>query len=169
MLLQRAQAGQTWPRAWRDQHSYLWQSSVFPETSVLRVPVCQGTDAPTPYSAASVACSPNPSGLLVPAPEAEADQGSQFAGWAWITTRTAAGIRVSMDGLGRYTDTLFPERHWRSLKQAAVSVVKTLTDSQARRVIKARMAFYNTAPHSALDRMIADDAYRDGVEQAKAA
>ena len=30
------------------------------------------------------------------------DQGSQFTGSAWITTLTEAGVRISMDGRGRY-------------------------------------------------------------------
>ena len=33
------------------------------------------------------------------------DQGSQFTGSAWITTLTAAGVRISMDGRGRFWTT----------------------------------------------------------------
>ena len=46
-----------------------------------------------------------------------ADQGSQFTGSAWITTLTDAGVKISMDGRGRYLDNIFIERLWRSLKQ----------------------------------------------------
>lgn len=38
------------------------------------------------------------------------DQGSQFTGSAWITTLTEAGIRISMDGRGRYLDNIFPSQ-----------------------------------------------------------
>lgn len=43
------------------------------------------------------------------------DQGSQFTGSAWITTLTEAGVRISMDGRGKYLDNIFIERLWRSL------------------------------------------------------
>jgi putative transposase len=48
------------------------------------------------------------------------DQGSQFTGLAWITTLTEAGVKISMDGRGRYLDNIFIEGLWRSLKQEAV-------------------------------------------------
>jgi transposase InsO family protein len=48
------------------------------------------------------------------------DQGSQFTGSAWITTLAEAGLRISMDGRGRYLDNIFIERLWRSLKQEAI-------------------------------------------------
>ncbi len=34
------------------------------------------------------------------------DQGSLFTGSAWITTLTEAGVRISMDGRGRYLDNI---------------------------------------------------------------
>ena len=61
------------------------------------------------------------------------DQGSQFTGRAWITTLTEAGVRISMDGRGRYLPShrfcettagqwinIFIERLWRSPKQEAI-------------------------------------------------
>lgn len=48
------------------------------------------------------------------------DHGPQFAGAAWITTLTEAGVRISMDGQGRCMDNIFIERLWRSLKQEAI-------------------------------------------------
>ena len=47
------------------------------------------------------------------------DQGSQFTGSAWTTALTEAGVRISMDGRGRYLDNIFIERLWRSLKRVA--------------------------------------------------
>ena len=64
------------------------------------------------------------------------DQGSQFTGSAWITTLTDAGVRISMDGLGRYLDNIFIERLWRSLKQEAIYLEEINYGFQARRVIK---------------------------------
>ncbi|MDE4147191.1 IS3 family transposase [Phaeobacter gallaeciensis] len=98
------------------------------------------------------------------------DQGSQFTGSAWITTLTAAGVRISMDGRGRYLDNIFIERLWRSLKQEAIYLEEISDGFQARRVIKDWMTFYNTErPHSALDRQTPDDAYWAGLEEQKAA
>ena len=112
------------------------------------------------------------------------DQGSQFTGSAWITTLTEAGVRISMDGRGRYLPSrdhaahnpagqrikIFIERLWRSLKQEAIYLEEISDGFQARRVIKKWITFYNTErPHSALDRQTPDDAYWVGLEQQKAA
>jgi putative transposase len=98
------------------------------------------------------------------------DQGSQFTGSAWITTLTEAGVRISMDGRGRYLDNIFIERLWRSLKQEAIYLEEIQDGFQARSVIRNWMTFYNTErPHSALDRLTPDDAYWDSLDQAKAA
>ena len=98
------------------------------------------------------------------------DQGSQFTGSAWITTLTEAGVRISMDGRGRYPDNIFIKRLWRSLKQEAIYLEEISDGFQARRVIKDWKAFYNTErPHSALDRQTPDYAYWAGLEEQKAA
>ena len=98
------------------------------------------------------------------------DQGSQFTGSAWITTLTEAGVKISMDGRGRYLDNIFIERLWRSLKQEAV-YLRELTDGfVAERVIGEWITFYNTdRPHTALDKRTPDEAYFDGKEMKKAA
>src|SRR5215472_14615537 len=44
------------------------------------------------------------------------DQGSQFTSAAFTGTLMAAGIKISMDGRGRWMDNVFIERLWRSLK-----------------------------------------------------
>ena len=98
------------------------------------------------------------------------DQGSQFTGSAWITTLTDAGVRIPMDGRGRYLDNIFIERLWRSLKQEAIYLEEITDGFQARRVIKDWIAFYNTErPHSALDWLTPDDADWAGLEEQKAA
>jgi len=112
------------------------------------------------------------------------DQGSQFTGSAWITTLTEAGVRVSMDGRGRYLPSrdiaarypagqwinIVIERLWRSLKQEAIYLEEIHDGFAARRVIKNWMTFYNSDRlHSALDRQTSDDAYSAGIEQLKAA
>jgi putative transposase len=44
------------------------------------------------------------------------DQGSQFTSEEWIKELTGRGIKVSMDGKGRWMDNVFIERLWRSVK-----------------------------------------------------
>jgi putative transposase len=44
------------------------------------------------------------------------DQGCQFTSVAWIESVEGYGIKVSMDGKGRWADNIFIERFWRTLK-----------------------------------------------------
>ena len=48
------------------------------------------------------------------------DQSSQFTSFAFTNTLKDAGIRISTDGRGRWMDTVFIERLWRSLKYECV-------------------------------------------------
>ena len=48
------------------------------------------------------------------------DQGSQFTSAAFTSTLESAGIKISMDGRGRWMDNVFIERLWRSLKHEDV-------------------------------------------------
>lgn len=78
------------------------------------------------------------------------DQGSQFTGWAWTQRLKDAGVRISMDGRGRFLDNIFIERLWRSLKYECVYLHAFSGGSDARRGIGALMTFYNDRrPHAA--------------------
>ena len=44
------------------------------------------------------------------------DQGAQFTANAFTGRLTKAGVRISMDGRGRYVDNIFVERLWRTVK-----------------------------------------------------
>ncbi len=44
------------------------------------------------------------------------DQGSQFTSEEFTDTLSAAGVRISMDGKGRWMDNVFIERLWRTVK-----------------------------------------------------
>ncbi len=48
------------------------------------------------------------------------DQGSQFTSPRFTGVLQAAGVRISMDGRGRWMDNVFIERLWRSLKYECV-------------------------------------------------
>jgi putative transposase len=79
------------------------------------------------------------------------DQGSQFTSSAFTGLLAAAGIRISMDGRGRWMDNVFIERLWRSLKHEDVYLKAYADGREAYAGIAAWFAFYNTRrPHQAL-------------------
>ena len=90
-------------------------------------------------------------------------QGSQFTSVDFTDVLTEAGIRISMDGKGRWMDNVFIERLWRSLKYECVYLSEFATGSEARSGISWWMDFYNERrPHSALDDRTPQEAYTDG-------
>ena len=79
------------------------------------------------------------------------DQGCQFTSFAWTDTLKQAGVRISMDGKGRFLDNIFVERLWRSLKYECVYLHAWETGSEARAGVQKWIEFYNCKrPHSAL-------------------
>ena len=70
------------------------------------------------------------------------DQGSQFTSAAFTGRLLAAGIKVSMDGRGRWMDNVFIERLWRSLKHEDVYLKGYADGREARAGITAWIAFY---------------------------
>jgi len=79
------------------------------------------------------------------------DQGSQFTGIEFTETLKQAGIRISMDGKGRWMDNVFIERLWRSLKYECVYLHELATGTHARKVIGDWIDLYNDKrPHSSL-------------------
>ncbi len=62
-----------------------------------------------------------------------------------------AGVKISMDGKGRWMDNVFIERLWRSLKYEQVYLAEYATGSEARAGIGWWIDFYNERrPHSSL-------------------
>ena len=81
------------------------------------------------------------------------DQGSQFTSFAFTNTLKDAGIRISMDGRGRWMDNVFIERLWRSMKYECVFLNAFETGSEARTGIGRWIDYYNTdRPHSTFGR-----------------
>jgi putative transposase len=92
------------------------------------------------------------------------DQGSQFTSAAFTGTLVAAGIRVSMDGRGRWMDNVFIERLWRSLKYEDIYLKGYADGREARTGIAAWIAFYNTQrPHQALGNRPPMAVWREGA------
>ncbi|MFC4215412.1 IS3 family transposase [Pseudophaeobacter arcticus] len=79
------------------------------------------------------------------------DQGSQFTSFAWTDRLRRTGVRISMDGKGRFLDNIFVERLWRSLKYECVYLHAWETGSEAKAGVGKWIEFYNRKrPHSAL-------------------
>jgi putative transposase len=84
------------------------------------------------------------------------DQGSQFTSFGFTTTLKDAGIRISMDGRGRWMDNVFIERLWRSLKYECVFLNAFETGSG----IASWIDYYNRRrPHSTFAGRTPDEVY----------
>jgi putative transposase len=79
------------------------------------------------------------------------DQGVQFTSAAFLDELSNQGVRISMDGKGRFLDNIFIERLWRSLKYEEVYIKAYGSVAEARQGIAAWLGFYNEKrPHQAL-------------------
>ncbi len=97
------------------------------------------------------------------------DQGSQFTSLAFTKVLADAGIRISMDGRGRWMDNVFIEWLWRSLKYECVYLHAFETGSDLRAGLAGWIGYYNGhRPHSALGGKTPNEAY-DGSTPAGAA
>jgi putative transposase len=95
------------------------------------------------------------------------DQGAQFTSVAFTGRLEAAGIAISMDGRGRWLDSVFVERLWRSMKYEEVHLKAYANGREARAGIGAWIAFYNTIrPHEALGYRTPMEVWRGDRESA---
>jgi putative transposase len=79
------------------------------------------------------------------------DQGVQFTSGDFVAVLESRGIRISMDGKGRFLDNIFIERLWRSLKYEEVFIKAYGSVMEARQGIGGWLRFYNEErPHQAL-------------------
>jgi putative transposase len=72
------------------------------------------------------------------------DQGCQFTSVGWVEALERHGIRVSMDGRGRYLDNIFVERLWRSVKYEEVYLKQYETVKEAKTSLANYFHLYNT-------------------------
>jgi putative transposase len=88
------------------------------------------------------------------------DQGSQFTSPRFTGLLQKAGVRISMDGRGRWMDNVFIERLWRSLKYECVYLHAFDTGSELRAGLSRWIDYYNARrPHSTLAGRTPDEAY----------
>ncbi len=95
------------------------------------------------------------------------DQGSQFTSTDFTEVLKGAGVKISMDGKGRWMDNVFIERLWRSLKYECVYLSEFTTGSEARAGIGWWIDFYGERrPHSSLDGQTPNEAYTENDDEA---
>jgi putative transposase len=94
------------------------------------------------------------------------DQGAQFTSEAWITMVEGNGIKVSMDGKGRWADNVIIERFWRTLKHENVLIHIFNTVAELKRSTDKFIRQYNDKRlHQSLGYKTPVEIYT-GIEQA---
>ena len=97
------------------------------------------------------------------------DQGSQFTDEDFTAPLLEKGVRVSMDGKGRWVDNVFVERLWRSVKYEDIYLHAYQTVSEVRAALTSYFSFYNVdRPHQSLEYRTPDEMYfaTDTIKQA---
>jgi len=98
------------------------------------------------------------------------DQGSQFTSEAFTGRLKQEGIKISMDGKGRWRDNVFVERIWKSIKYEEVYLHAYASVSEARTSIGRYLEFYNSIrPHSSLKALTPDQVYFNRLPESMAA
>ena len=81
----------------------------------------------------------------------DTDQGSQFTRLEFTQVLQDRGVKISMDGKGRYADNIFVERLWRTVKYEEVYLKAYVNAVEARRELGTYFRLYNNLrPHQAL-------------------
>ncbi len=71
-------------------------------------------------------------------------QGAQDASEAFTSVLEAQGVQMSMDGKGRWVDTVFVERRWRSVKYGAVYLCAYETPAALQAGLTSSFRCYNS-------------------------
>ncbi len=88
------------------------------------------------------------------------DQGSQFTDEDFTAVLAATGVRISMDGKGRWIDNVFVERLWRSVKYESIYLHAYETPREVRVALARYFEFYNAhRPHQSLGYRTPDEIY----------
>ena len=91
------------------------------------------------------------------------DQGSQFTDEDFTAVLHTHNVQISMDGRGRFSDNIFVERLWRSLKYEEIYLRAYQNVAEARHGIAAYFNFYN---HERLHQALGYRAPRQVFEEA---
>jgi putative transposase len=98
------------------------------------------------------------------------DQGSQFTSEVFTGRLKKEGIKISMDGKGRWRDNVFVERIWRSIKYEELYLHAYASVGEARTSLGRYLEFYNSIrPHSSLKAQTPDQVYFNRLPESLAA
>lgn len=98
------------------------------------------------------------------------DQGCQFTSEAFTAKLRDRGIRISMDGRGRWRDNVFIERLWKSVKYEEVYLKAYDSITLARKELRNYFEFYNKQRrHQGLNKKSPEEVYWSTLQQEKAA
>jgi len=98
------------------------------------------------------------------------DQGSQFTSDDFTGVLSANGIKISMDGKGRWMDNVFIERLWRSVKYEEVYLKAYASIAEARLELGDYFDLYNfRRRHQSLDERTPDEVYWTMLPERKVA
>ena len=94
------------------------------------------------------------------------DQGSQFTSEGFTGLLEQHGVRISMDGKGRYTDNIFVERLWRTVKYEEVYLKAYSNGREAKAGLDVYFHFYNTQRlHQTLGYLTPAEMFNGDLEQ----
>jgi putative transposase len=98
------------------------------------------------------------------------DQGCQFTSAEWTGRLTELGVRISMDGRGRWMDNVFIERLWRSVKYEEIYLKEHATVLGLEQGLREWFGRYNDwRPHQHLGNLTPARVYRPPAATPKAA
>jgi len=99
------------------------------------------------------------------------DQGSQFTSDSFTAVLKNQGIKISMDGKGRWMDNVFIERLWRSVKYENIYLNDYASVNNLRQGLKRYFQYYNfERTHQSLNFLTPAEAYHtDCADMQKAA
>ena len=96
------------------------------------------------------------------------DQGAQFTSQTFTSVLDQHGVRISMDGKGRWIDNVFIERFWRSLKYEEVYLYAYDDLSEARASLERYFGYYNSKRrHSSLGKQTPEAVYGETTSNPK--
>ena len=92
------------------------------------------------------------------------DQGCQFTSAEWTGRLTQLGVKISMDGKGRWMDNVFIERLWRSVKYEEIYLKEHATIPELHGGLDAWFGRYNDwRPHQTHGNLTPSVIYRTGT------
>ena len=96
------------------------------------------------------------------------DQGCQFTSAEWTGRLEQLGVKISMDGRGRWMDNVFIERLWRSVKYEEVYLHEHETIPELINGLSRWFDRYNSwRPHQALGNLTPDKVYHESPRPQK--